>query len=100
MDPPDSDNETTITFTIGLDTNHQYVIETATVNHKGDDFQGHEIVGGLAVSPTRIESIVLSSDVFVLRFVEISVTGGFNEMQITTANGVFREFSMIKATRP
>jgi hypothetical protein len=98
------DNETTINFLIGLDINNQFIIETATVNHNGDDFEGHLIDGGLAISPTQIESIVISSDVFVLRFIDIKVAGGFAEMEITTAslliNGAFREFSMIKATRP
>jgi hypothetical protein len=102
IDTPD--NETTIAFTIGLDTNNQYVIEAASVNHNGDNFEGHEIEGGLAISTVQIESIVLSSDVFVLRFVDISVRGGFTEMEITSAslliNGVFREFEMIKAIRP
>lgn len=103
------DNATTVTFRVAQDSDQQYVIETATVNHNGVDYNSKPIDASIVTtSPTEVESItMLNNDnnvpFFIIRFLDISVNADFTEMQIT--NSIFhidnnaREFPMLKATR-
>ncbi|MEX2232157.1 MAG: hypothetical protein WD824_08355 [Cyclobacteriaceae bacterium] len=98
------DDATTVTFRIGQDSNGEFIVESAAVRHNGTDYNAQPIDAGIfPISPTQIESITFRTNSFVLRFLEISVNTDFTEMDITNSillfDGVFREFSMIKATR-
>ena len=103
------DSATDVTFRIGQDADEQYIIETASVRHNGSDYNSKPIDAEITVlSPQEIETITILNNspaipFFVVRFLDISVNGEFTEMEITNStfniDGVFREFSMIKATR-
>ena len=99
------DNETTVTFRIGVDPDNKQVINAAFVNHNGADYNSQPINSVLVVtSATQIESITFLTDQIVIRFLELSANSEFTEMDIANSSfridGVFREFAMIKATRP
>lgn len=107
VDTPD--NATRVTFRIGQDSDQQYIIEAASVNHNGSDYRSKPVEAGLVIlSANEIESIsILNNDptipFFVIRFLDISVNADFTEMEIANStfniDGVFREFPMIVARR-
>lgn len=98
------DDATMVTFGISQNGDGELVVSSAAVVHNGATFDGQPIDAGIfPVSPTHIESITFRTNSFVLRFLEISVNNDFTEMEIANSillfDGVFREFSMLKATR-
>lgn len=103
------DNATRVAFKIGQNADQEYIIEAASVNHNGFDYDSKPVDAGLVVvSANQLESITIlnkesSIPFFVIRFLNISVNADFTEMEIENStfnvDGVFREFSMIVAKR-
>lgn len=98
------DNATNVTFRIGQNTDKEFVIESVLVNHNGTDYNTQPVDTQIIVtSPTEIESITFRADIFVIRFLTITVNSEFTELAITNSivriDQDFREFPMIKATR-
>lgn len=98
------DNATNITFRIGVNSNNEYIVETAGVNHNGSDYTAQPIDAGLfIISPKEIESITFRTTDFIIRLLNISVNNTFTELEISNSillfDGIFREFAMMKATR-
>lgn len=98
------DNATSVTFRIGQNTDKEFVIESVLVNHNGTDYNTQPVDTQIIVtSPTEIESITFRADIFVIRFLTITVNSEFTELAITNSSvridQDFREFPMIKATR-
>ena len=97
------DNATTVTFKIVIDANSQYVIENTSVTH-GGVYGGQPIDSRITVtSATEVESIYFRTSDFVIGLLGMSVNSTFTELQISNSSwnidGVFREFSLIAATR-
>lgn len=98
------DDATTVTFRIAVDSDNITVIDRASLEHNGKNYDSQPIDGALIVtSPTEIESLTLVGDGFVVRFLTLTTNGDFTQMEIAnsifTIDGAFREFSMIKAVR-
>ena len=103
------DNATRVTFNIGQNTDEEYVIEAASVNHNGSDYHSKPVEAGLVVlSANEIESLTILNNeatvpFFVIRFLNISVNEDFTEMEIENStfnvDGVFRQFPEIVANR-
>jgi hypothetical protein len=98
------DNATDVTFRIGQNINKEFIIESVLVNHNGTDFNTQPVDTQIIVtSPTEIESITFRADIFVIRFLAITVNSQFTEMEIANSsvsiNQDFQEFAMVKATR-
>jgi len=98
------DDATTVTFRIALDADSVYIVDKASVQHNGSDYNSQPIDAALIVtSETEIESLTLVTNQFVIRLLTMSANSTFTEMQIAnsifTIDGVIREFSMFSATR-
>lgn len=98
------DEATTVTFRIAVDADNNTVIDRASVQHDGNDYNSEPIDAALIIaSPTEIESLTLVSGRLIIRFLAMTANSDFTQLQIDnsifTIDGAFREFSMIQATR-
>lgn len=98
------DGATTVGFRIGLDADNVHVVDRASVQHNGTDYNEQPIDTDIIVtSDTEIESVTLVTNRFVIRLLTLTSNSGFTEMEIEnsifTIDGEIREFSMFNATR-